>query len=206
MPSSTTHSDRFPATRSSLIARVRNASDVVGWRIFHAQYQRLVFHVCSKAGLRREDAEDVSQEALAAVAKSIAEFTLDRSKGSFRGWLRHITAHKIADFLRKKYREGASRVELPAEVFDVRAGEATICDEVWDEEWRSYLLRQALEAVEKDASARSMQIFHMSAVQGLSVEQIRETLGLSRTQVYLAKYRVGSLVKKEIARLRKELD
>ena len=204
--STATNTDPFPPTRSSLLARVRNASDAVGWRIFHEQYARLVFHVCAKAGLRKEDAEDVAQEALAAVAKSISTFTLDRAKGSFRGWLRQITTHKVADFLRKKYREGAVRVELPPEVFDVRADETLINDAVWDEEWQAYLLREALETVGRDTSTRAMQIFHMSAVQGLSVEQIRETLGLSRTQVYLAKYRVGSLGKKEIARLRKELD
>jgi hypothetical protein len=38
------------------------------------------------------------------------------------------------------------------------------------------------------------------------VEKIRNTLGLARTPVYLARFRVGSLVKKEIARLRRELE
>jgi RNA polymerase sigma factor (sigma-70 family) len=204
MPDPTTNA--FPDTRSSLIARVHDSADVEGWRIFHAQYARLVFHVCVKAGLRKEDAEDVSQEALAAVAKSMAEFVLDRSKGSFRSWLRQITAYKVADFLRKKYREGAVRLELPPEVFDERANEASITEAVWDEEWQSYILHKALELAAGNTSAKSMQIFHLITINGWSVEQIRETLRVSRTQVYLAKYRVGLLVKREIARLRKELE
>jgi RNA polymerase sigma factor (sigma-70 family) len=208
MSSSTTtiKGDAFPATRSSLIARVRHASDAEGWRIFHAQYQRLVFQVCVKAGLKKEDAEDVAQEALAAVAKQMPEFTLDRSKGSFRGWLRQITAHKVADFWRKKYREGAVRGELPPAVFDNTADEATLVDSVWDDEWHEYLLHRALEATQKKVTARSFQIFHLSAVKKWSVDQIRETLGLTRTQVYLARFRVGQIVKQEIASLRKELD
>ena len=55
-------------------------------------------------------------------------------------------------------------------------------------------------------SARSLQIFHLGAVNGWSTEQIRATLGLGRTPGYLARYRVGLVVKKEVARLRKELE
>jgi hypothetical protein len=63
-----------------------------------------------------------------------------------------------------------------------------------------------MEAVKEKVSARSFQIFHLSAVKQWSVDQIRANLDLSRTQVYLARYRVGGLVKKEIARLREELE
>jgi RNA polymerase sigma-70 factor, ECF subfamily len=201
-----TSSGNFPPTRSSLLVRLRNASDAEVWGIFHAQYQRLVFHVCLKAGLGQQDAEDVAQESMSAVAKAMPAFTLDRSKGSFRGWLRQITSHKVADFLRKKYREGAVRAELPESVFETRAEEITINETLWDEEWQSYLLHNAMETVGLTASTTSMQIFHMSVVQGWSVEQIRATLGLNRAQVYVARYRIGLSVKREIARLRKELD
>lgn len=205
--SSATHSDPFPPTRSSLLSRVKHPSDAEGWRQFHQQYARLVFQVCLKAGLKKEDADDVAQDTLAAVAKQMPEFQLDRSRGSFRGWLHRITSNKVADFLRRHYREAAVRGEPPEGGVDETAGHvASAIDEAWDGEWRDYLLQRALEKVQGQVSARSMQIFHLSAVNGWSVEKIRSTLGLARTPVYLARYRVGSLVKKEIARLRRELE
>lgn len=201
-----TTTDEFPLTRSSLLSRVRHPSDAESWRVFHAQYERLVFHVCLKAGLKKEDAEDVAQEALAAVAAQMPEFRLDRSKGSFRGWLYRITSNKVADFLRKKYREGAVRTELSPEMLEAAPDGEAVIEAAWDEEWHGYLLGRALENVKDQVSARSLQIFHLGAVSGWSTEQIRATLGLGRTPVYLARYRVGLLVKKEIARLRKELE
>ena len=201
-----TSTDDFPLTRSSLLSRVRHLSDVESWRVFHAQYERLVFQVCLKAGLKKEDAEDVAQEALAAVAAQMPEFRLDRAKGSFRGWLYRITSNKVADFLRRKYREGAVRTELSPEVLDDALERESVIESVWNEEWHSYLLQRALEKVKNQVSTRSLQIFHLGAVNGLSTEQIRTTLGLGRTSVYLARYRVGLLVKKEVSRLRRELE
>jgi RNA polymerase sigma factor (sigma-70 family) len=204
--SQTSTDDFSPATRSSLLSRVRHASDAESWKAFHSQYERMVYQVCLKAGLNKEDAEDVAQETLAAVAAKMPEFELDRTKGSFRGWLYRITSNKVADFMRKKYREGAVRVQLPEGDLEATADHADLLEKAWDEEWCSYMLLRALERVKEHVSARSMQIFHLSAVKGWGIDQIRSTLGLGRTPVYLARYRVGLLIKKEIARLRKELE
>ena len=199
------------ATRSSLLSRLRHASDAAGWETFHSRYLRLIRHVCVKSGLSHEDAEDVAQETLAAVAQQMTDFKHDRSRGTFRGWLHRIAANKVADHLRRKYRENAVRSPLP-EGPDGRTGpveslpDPSPIDGAWEEEWRSHLMERALERVQTQVSARSMQIFHLSAVKGWSVEQIRETLCIGRTPVYLARHRVGRLMKKEIARLREELE
>jgi DNA-directed RNA polymerase specialized sigma24 family protein len=134
-PTGPPSADAYPATRSSLLSRVRHPSDVEGWREFHTQYQRLVFSVCLNAGLGQQDAEDVSQEALAAVAKALPAFTLDRKKGAFRGWLYRITSNKVNDFLRKKYREGAVRSDVPSFLKEGVADDADLIGTVWDAEW-----------------------------------------------------------------------
>ncbi len=55
-------------------------------------------------------------------------------------------------------------------------------------------------------SARSYQIFHLSTVKGWTVDQVKESLRTGRTQIHLARHRVGRLVKKELDTLRKELE
>ncbi len=206
--SAASRDDSFLPTRSSLLSRLKNASDAAGWQFFVDNYGRLIFQVCLRAGLQRQEAEDVVQETVAAVAKQMPRFNYDRSKGSFKGWLARVTRNHIADFLEKKTREANRRVELPETKADAIAAEhdAAGLDEAWESEWRQHLMERALRCVQQQLPARSMQIFQMSALEGWSTERIAAALRLNRPQVYLARHRAARLVKREIERLRKELE
>ncbi len=204
----TTGEDGFLPTRSSLLSRLKNASDAAGWQYFVDNYGRLVFQVCLRAGLTRQEAEDIVQEVVSAVAKQMPRFQYDRSKGSFKGWLARVTRNHIADFLERKTREMNRRVELPENRTDAIAAEQAggSLDEVWESEWRQHLMERALRCVQQQLPARSVQIFQMSALDGWSTEKIAAALRINRPQVYLARHRASRLVKKEIERLRKELE
>src|SRR5688572_2815555 len=143
--------DSFLPTRSSLLSRLKNASDAVSWQAFVDNYGRLIYQVCLRAGLQRQEAEDVVQETVTAVAKQMPKFSYDRSKGSFKGWLARVTRNHIADFLTKKTRDAARRVELPeaqAEALaaggEINAGASHDMDAVWESEWRQHLLDRAM--------------------------------------------------------------
>lgn len=205
--------DDFLPTRSSLLSRLRDTSDAASWRQFLDQYGRLIFQVCLRSGLTRQESEEVVQETVTAVSQSLPKFQYDRSKGSFKGWLARVTRNHIADFLTRKTREAAHRVELPAEQAQslstdpaVREGGQPDLDAVWEAEWRQHLLARALVQAAESVSARSIQIFQLSAVQGWSIEEIAASLRVSRARIYLARHRVGRLVKREIGRLRGELE
>jgi RNA polymerase sigma-70 factor (ECF subfamily) len=205
--------DSFLPTRSSLLSRLKNASDAVSWQSFVDNYGRLIFQVCLRAGLQRQEAEDVVQETVAAVAKQMPKFAYDRSKGSFKGWLARVTRNHIADFLTKKNREAARRVELSearaeniAGAAEIMAGTSHDMDAVWESEWRQHLMDRALKRVQETVSARSIQIFQLSTVQGWSIDEIAASLCISRPRIYLARHRVGRLVKREIEALRRELE
>lgn len=205
--------DDFLPTRSSLLSRLKNASDAVSWQAFVDNYGRLIFQVCLRAGLQRQEAEEVVQETITAVAHQMPKFSYDRSKGSFKGWLARVSRNHIADFLTKKTREAARRVELPeaqaeslAGAEEIQAGISHEMDAVWESEWRQHLLDRALRRVQETVTARSIQIFQLSTVQGWSIEEIAASLCISRPRIYLARHRVGRLVKKEIEALKKELE
>ena len=166
-----------------------------------------------RAGLQRQEAEEVVQETITAVAQQMPKFSYDRSKGSFKGWLARVSRNHIADFLTKKTREAARRVELPeaqaesiAGAGEINAGISHEMDAVWESEWRQHLLDRALRRVQETVTARSIQIFQLNTVQGWSIEEIAASLCISRARIYMARHRVGRLVKKEIEALRKELE
>jgi RNA polymerase sigma factor (sigma-70 family) len=205
--------DSFLPTRSSLLSRLKNASDAVSWQAFVDNYGRLIYKVCLRAGLQRQEAEEVVQETVAAVALQMPKFSYDRSKGSFKGWLARVTRNHIADFLTKKTRETARRVEISearaeglTETEEVTRGIGHDLDDVWESEWREHLLDRALRRVQEIVSARNIQIFQLSTVQGWSTERIAAALCVSRARIYLARHRVGRMVKREIDGMRKELE
>ena len=73
---------------------------------------------------------------------------------------------------------------------------------LWDEEWESNLLNVALERVKTRVSAKHYQVFSFYVLRGWPVLRVARALKVSPTVVYLAKHRVGRLVKQEIERLR----
>ena len=63
--------DQAPQTRPSLILRLRNPDDFRAWQEFVEIYQPVVRTLARKRGLQETDADDLSQELLTRVARSI---------------------------------------------------------------------------------------------------------------------------------------
>ena len=96
-------------TRRTLLSRLRDLDDAAGWQQFFEVYWRLIYAFALRAGCSPEDAEDIVQETVAAVARRMPEFHYDRSKGSFRTWLRRIVEARVNDHLRKISRRSERR-------------------------------------------------------------------------------------------------
>jgi hypothetical protein len=91
-----------------------------------ALYGPIVYGGCLHAHLRPEDAADVGQDVVGAVARKVAHFRRDRPGDSFRGWLWTITSHKICDFRKKHGRriQGATLYALLTGRAPLQAGSA----------------------------------------------------------------------------------
>ena len=81
-------------TPLSLLERAR-ANDADAWRRLMDLYRPIVLFWCARAGLRAEDAEDVTQGAFAAAAAGLGGFRRDREGDTFRGWLRAVTRNQV---------------------------------------------------------------------------------------------------------------
>ena len=64
-------------TRKSLIERLGNWEDQKSWDEFYRTYWRLIYGVGLKSGLRPEEALDVVQETILAIAKQSKEHRYD---------------------------------------------------------------------------------------------------------------------------------
>src|SRR5215831_14349683 len=86
----------IPATRASLLLRLRDPRNEAAWREFVDLYGPLVYHYARKQGLQDADAADLGQEVLRAVAGSVGRLEYDPCRGSFRNWLFTVVRRKLS--------------------------------------------------------------------------------------------------------------
>src|SRR5436189_3921558 len=88
-----------PATRASLLVRLRDGGDGGAWQEFVRLYAPIIYGFARKRGLQDADAADLMQDVLRSVSSAIGRLDYDRGQGTFRGWLFTITRNKIFNFL-----------------------------------------------------------------------------------------------------------
>ena len=207
--------DRIP-TRASLLNRLKDPDDSASWNEFYRMYRDLIYSVARRASLSEQEADEVVQDTLISVARKMPGFTYDASKDSFKGWLLTLTWWRIKDQLERRARL-AKRDQLHSPRAAEEQGTRTATIErvpdpagerltaVWEEEWDKHLLQIALARIKRQAHPQQYQIYHLHVILGQAPREVAHALNVSTAHVYLAKHRVGSLIKKEIRTLRKTL-
>src|SRR5512133_326784 len=184
-------------TRRSLLSRLKNWQDNESWTTFFDTYWRLIYTTAIKAGLTETEAEDVVQETVFSVCKSIPQFKYDPACGSFKSWLLKLTAWRIGDQMRKRNR----RPELPQASYGEMAAKGSLeavpdpaypaIEAVWDEEWENNLFEAAIERVKRKVDSKHYQAFDLSVLREWPVPRVADALKMSRASVYVARHRVN---------------
>lgn len=173
----------MPATRSSLLFRVRDRNDAESWSEFDRLYRPLLTSYARARGLRAGEAEEIAQRCLSAVAGVMHKFKRDHS---FRGWLRGMVNRKVADFIAEKARFRQADTALLLNAVDP----APTPDELWQRIWNRAHLRHCLDSLRADFATHTLQAFTLYVLQGEPVVDICSRLGMTPNQVYVAKSRV----------------
>ena len=184
-----------PATRASLLVRIRDHADAAAWGRFVDIYGPLIYGFVRKRGLQDADAVDLVQEVLRSVAGAISRLEYDPRRGTFRGWLFTIVNNRLRNDLKvKQRREAGSGDSAVAE----QLAEEPAPDEwqtQWDVEHQQRLFAWASEKVQAEVEPQTWQAFRLSAVEGRSGKDVAEELEMSVAAVYLAKSRVMTRLK-----------
>lgn len=186
------------ATSASLLVRVL-AEEPRAWERLLSLYAPLVWYWCRRSGLQEADWADILQEVFQSVARGLRHFRRG-TDGSFRGWLRTITRHKICDFHRRRQQEpcgtGGSDAQrwynqVPDPILPEEADEGEITAE-------RQLVQRALELLRPEFAPHTWQAFWRTAVAGEAATEVAASLGMTAGAVRVAKCRV-------LHRLREEL-
>ena len=202
----------YAATRKSLIARLDNWEDQKTWDEFYQTYWKLIYAVAIKAGLRSEEAFDCVQETILSIAKQSKKKLYDPDQGSFKTWLMNMTRWRINDQFRKRKKDTAMAGgewddDRKTAVIDrIEDPNGDVLSRLWDTEWKKGIADAALARVKAQVAPKQYQIFDYYVVRQMDAGEVQKKLGVSMAQVYLAKHRVGAVLKKELAKLKDETD
>jgi RNA polymerase sigma-70 factor (ECF subfamily) len=200
----------YHRTRKSLIERLSDWQDQKTWDEFYRTYWRLIYSVGVKSGLRGDEAMDLVQEVIVSIAKQTQKQQYDPKLGSFKSWLMNLTRWRINDQFRKRAKDtamwhGAGHDERDTATFDRFPDErGADLEKVWDAEWARTLLDRAMVKVRTQVSPKQFQIFDCYVIKEWPVGRVKSELGVSMTQVYLAKHRVGKILKQEITNIERQ--
>lgn len=195
-------------TRSSLIQRLKATINGESWEEFFHTYWELIYNVARRAGLSEADAQDIVQETILKIHKSLDRFEYNRKRGTFKGWLRTVTRSRLNDFFKKQQRRPALNhplEEAAGELQNLEDPEGPEIEKIWDEEWNRNLIQAALSRTKKLSSPKQFQIFKCHYIDEWTVRETCRTLGVNAAQVYMAKQRVGKIFREAVETLQEQV-
>ena len=204
--------EAYAKTRKSLIARLDNWEDQRTWDEFYQTYWRLIYSVAVKAGLRPDEAFDCVQETILSIAKQSKRKLYDPEQGSFKTWLMNMTRWRINDQFRKRKKDTAmaggewDNDRKTAVIDRVEDPNGDMLSRLWDVEWKKNVADAALARVKAQVSPKQYQIFHYYVIKQWDAKKVQDHLNVSMAQVYLAKHRVGTVLKRELAKLEEDAE
>jgi RNA polymerase sigma factor (sigma-70 family) len=182
------------STHASLLARLGEGVDANAWREFHDRYGELIIGFARRERLQPADCEDVLQEVLLALTRSMGKFEYDPSRGKFRSYLKTLAIRAVFRKRRQERRQ-ATLGEYDGDAVD---GDASL-EARWEEEWRQYHVRLAMRRLEREFNERDRMAFARYAVKGVPASETADALGTNVDQVYQAKSRILRRLRELIA-------
>ena len=196
-------------TSPSLLLRIRDPQDHDSWEQFLSIYSSIVRDYCFQRRLQPTDVEDVVQEVMARVCKSIRSFEYDPQKGRFRAWLGTIAANQIKTLLSKRAKNNgrptdtlsaAKNLDSNNDAGNMEAGESAYTDP--DSEWVAIfsekIFRTACCRVRPTVTDLAWECFQATWIRDQDATEVANANGITVNAVYVHKYKVLKKLESEI--------
>ena len=191
-------------TQESLLVRLQNVRDSHAWDRFYYLYRGLIVGYVKRRGISDQLAQDVLQETLITLTKTMPTFEYDRLKGRFRFFLLRIVNSRLVDAIRRerKHSKLAGDEAATKVVATELSGTATVWDDEWNKEWERQLLARAIEKVKERVQPHVYESFTRYVLQREPVDRVAEALGISKNSIYEHRHRLIIMIKSEVELIR----
>jgi RNA polymerase sigma-70 factor, ECF subfamily len=179
-----------PDTRESLIVRLRDRGDQAAWGEFVGLYQPVIHRTARRLGLQPADAEEITQEVLAAVVRAIDRYETRSQPGSFRRWLltiaRHQTINRLVRQRGPRALGGTTAIESLAAAVDPSRDVTA----EFDRHWQREVMWWAIETVRPRVDPRTMEAFWRSSIDQQPIAEVAKAMKLTPAFVHVARCRI----------------
>jgi RNA polymerase sigma-70 factor, ECF subfamily len=181
-----------PSSISSTLLDQLRARRPEAWQRLVWIYGPEVYRWCRRSNLGAEDAADVVQDVLSAVAVHLPGFRRDGPQDSFSGWLATITRNKVREHYRRRQgmveaRGGSTAQRRMAEIPLPEPEEESIRPNAQS---AACLSRHVLEMIRAEFEVRTWDAFWRVTIGGQSPSAVAADLSMSVAAVYKAKSRI----------------
>ncbi len=190
-----------PSTDAELVRRAK-AGDLQAFEELATRHERQIYSLAFRILQNPHDAEDVTQQAFLSAIENLAGF---REEASFATWLNRIATFAALKVIRK--RKGLDTVSLeeatePREDNDAIPHPEYIAD--WKESPERLVerneIRALLDAALAQLDEKHRLVFVLRDVEGLSVKETAEALGLSEANVKVRLLRARLQLREQLTR------
>lgn len=188
-------------TSKSLLERLRAGSDPQGWNRLVALYSPWILRWIKRAGVQDHDADDVVQEVLSELIRTLPTFHYDRNKGLFRSWLRTVTVNRLRVFWRTKkpLPVGGGDDGSAGNLLDQLEDPDSDLSALWNQEHDRFIVQQLMTLIEPEFEPITWAAFRRVVQDGINPAAAGAELGMTRGAVYTAKSRVLQRMREELA-------
>lgn len=176
-----------PSSREILTGLREDAPHV--WERFTAHYRPVLLAFGQGLGLSESDAQDAAQETLVAFLAGWREGKYEGDKGRLRQWLLRIARNKILYFLRQRGRV-VQPPSLSGTAFLDRISDDQAMSQVWEREWKRWLLAKCIEEVRTQVEDRTFRVFELLTLQSWPVDRVTQELSMTTNAALKANRRV----------------
>jgi RNA polymerase sigma-70 factor, ECF subfamily len=178
-------------TRSSLLLRIRDASDNESWGEFYEAYHPILIRYVRSHEIGVQDAEDLVQDIFVnKLRAAMPDFEFDRQRGKFRTWLFGVTINAIRDWARR--RQNRERATGKTDQFTGPIG-PSVTEELsreWEQFHHEQIMQYAMKKSRELFEPKTWQCFERRMLTGQSGSEVAAELGLSVNAVYTNAHRV----------------
>jgi RNA polymerase sigma factor (sigma-70 family) len=187
-----------PETRHSLLLRLTDRTDQTAWQEFAKIYTPVVYRLALRRGLQHADAEDLSQQVLAAVAKAIDRWQVDPARAKFRTWLHRVAQNFIINALNRAAPDRGAGGSTILAALGNQAAKSQADSDLVRLEIRREIFRWAADQIRPEFRSATWDAFWRTAIENQTVEQAATELGLSSGAIYAARSRIMRRLKERV--------
>ena len=191
-------------TQQTLLEKLIHSSDERSWDEFVNYYDGYIYVVIRKFNVDSQTAEDLLQEVLLKIWKSLPKYEYRKNECTFRTWLCLVIKSTVSNHFRKRSTKNQSNTVSHDDFSTWVSISEPELNEIAELEWKSYISNMAWDNIIGEFAPRTIEIFEYSLDEennALTAEKFQ----ITEASVRVYKSRVKKVLLREISRLNEEL-